>query len=317
MLKVAINGAGRIGRACARLLLQREDIQLVAIADRMPADQLHYLLSHDSVHGAFDISQYLLSHDCALIESQTEGLYDFTRHGATVLLECSGHFLKASDYHELHQRGLKRVVLSAMPEDDSPVELIGVTPLSDAPVVSAGSCTSNALAFVTRALQSRFTIKRVMATSIHSYTADQRLLDGWHTKQHRYMRAAGCNIIPSHTMAAANLPRLLKEQAPKAAAIGLRVPLTNVCLMQAVFELDEPADAAQVHAAIEAWHLHHPHALALTRESKVSSDMIGTPYSAIVDTSLTLCSGTLMQLSIWHDNETGYAARVVELIPKS
>ncbi len=314
MLKVAINGAGRIGRACARLLLQRDDRQLVAIADTMPPDQLRYLLEHDSIHRNRTATP---SQNCKtkIVQSKEGAIYDFAALGADVLLECSGRFLSASDHHHLIEGGLRRVILSAVAEDETPVLLKGVSPEISAPVLSAGSCTSNALALITHALAQSFKLEGVMATSIHSYTADQRLLDGRHAGQWRYSRAAGGNIIPSKTMAAANLPRILGSAHPRAAAIGLRVPLADVCLMQAVFRLGRVASKEAVNAALERFSQRLPDSFGFSCEPLVSTDVIGTPQSAIVDGDLTTCCGDLVQVCAWHDNETGYAARVVELIP--
>ena len=320
MLKVAINGGGRIGRACARILLERSDVHLVAIADLMPADQLLHLLRFDSTHGSLPtaitpLAQGFLSQNgqTRLIQSDADTIVDFAALGAEVLLECSGHFLTAAHHQAGLDAGLKGVIFSAIALDATPVVLPGLSSSGAQRVVSAGSCTTNALALLSAGLSSQLELRGVLATSIHSYTADQRLLDGTHPHEKRRGRAAGLNIIPTVTMAAQNLPRLLAS-APPAGAIGLRVPLANVCMMQAVFALEKPTSAAEVNTVLQRFSDQiPPGVLGISWDSKVSSDMIGDRHSAIVDAPLTQCVGNMVQVCAWHDNEYGYASRVVDL----
>ncbi|MGE4295629.1 MAG: type I glyceraldehyde-3-phosphate dehydrogenase [Campylobacterales bacterium] len=305
-IKVAINGAGRIGRACARMVLASPDMQLLAANDPMDPQTLDYLLRYDSVHGALDSLPPSLKFSSFLAPAEC----DFS--GADVVLECSGRFLTREANRVHLKRGAKKVVLSAIPKDDTPVVAPGSQSVE--PIVSAGSCTTNALWLLTVALQEAFGVETVLATSLHSYTSDQNLLDAKHTVEKRRGRAAALNIIPVETMAARNLARFESRWQTCAAAIGIRVPTPDVSLMQAVFRLGVCANKNAVNEALLQKSRQMPaNLLAVENEPKVSGDMIGNPCSAVVAADLTQTAGSLVSVSAWHDNEWGYAARMIDL----
>jgi glyceraldehyde 3-phosphate dehydrogenase len=224
-------------------------------------------------------------------------------------LDCTGAFTKYETLEGYVKNGAKRVVVSTPIAD---VRAPTSPPLTEptAPIVSAGSCTANALYLISKRLDERFGVEAVLATSIHSYTSDQRILDGRNDERRRG-RASAINIIPVATSAAKNLIGYDAYYADKAAAIGLRIPTPNVSMMQATFLLKNPANRDEINFVYER---SQNSALAVTKEPKVSTDIIGLTASAIVDTSLTLSCGALACVCAWHDNETGFAARMLELV---
>ncbi|MDR2034051.1 MAG: hypothetical protein LBP89_05405 [Helicobacteraceae bacterium] len=299
---IAINGFGRIGRACARMILSEQKHKLIAVNDLADRQTLIYLFKYDSVHRGFNADLSGVRFSSAPSPSEC----DFS--GAEIVLDCSGVFTRRADLKPYLDRGAKRVVISTPPLDD---QIVLAPPLS-APndsIVSAGSCTANALYLLSNVLNDRFGVKAILATSIHSYTTDQKLLDAKNDDWRRG-RASAINIIPIKTSAAKNLMRYDSRYQNNAKAIGIRVPVPDVSLMCATFLLENPVDPEEINAAYENA---QSAALGVTRSPKVSTDIIGLWASAIVDTALTLCCGNLASVSAWHDNESGFAARMLEL----
>lgn len=278
----------------------------MAVNDPMDCQTLVYLLRYDSVHGRLSAPLDQIAF------SAFENLSDCDFSGVDVVLECSGRFLTAEANRPHLERGVKRVVLSAMPKDDTPVIAPGGHSLEA--IVSAGSCTTNALWLLSQALDETFGVEGVLATSLHSYTSDQNLLDGKHPVEKRRGRAAGLNIIPVETMAAKNLTRLDRSWELRAKAQGIRIPTPDVSLMQAVFKLSRAVSKAEVNDVLsQKSHRLPANLLAVDQEPKVSGDMIGNLCSAVVAADLTQTAGNLASVNAWHDNEWGYAARMIDL----
>jgi glyceraldehyde 3-phosphate dehydrogenase len=298
---IAINGFGRIGRACARLILASQTHRLIAVNDLADRQTQTYLLERDSVHKRFNAD---LS-DLRFSSAANPKACDFG--GADVVFDCTGVFTKYDELKPYLDQGAKRVVIST-PSADSAVALAPPLSAPAAEIVSAGSCTANALYLISKVLNENFGVKAVLGTSIHSYTSDQRLLDGRNDERRR-SRASAINIIPVVTSAAKNLIRYDAFYQDKAAAIGLRIPAPNASMMQATFLLKNAASAEAINAAFTR---SRNAALAVVSDSKVSTDIIGFKESAIVDTSLTLCLRELACVCAWHDNEIGFAARMLE-----
>jgi glyceraldehyde 3-phosphate dehydrogenase len=285
------------------MILSEQKHKLIAVNDLADRQTLIYLLKYDSVHRGFNADLSGVRFSSAPSPSEC----DFS--GADIVLDCAGVFIRYADLKPYLDRGAKRVVISTPPADD----LIALAPplcAPNDPIVSAGSCTANALYLLSNVLNDRFGVKAILATSIHSYTTDQRLLDG-KSYERRKGRSSALNIIPVATSAAKNLSRYDGFYKDKAAAIGLRVPVPDVSLMCATFLLENAADRDEINAAYENA---QSAALRFEREPKVSADIIGLTASAIVDTALTLCCGNLASVSAWHDNENGFAARMLELL---
>lgn len=304
MIRLAINGAGRIGRACARIVLGSKNIKLVAINDPAGATLTKHLIRYDSVHRA-------TSYDLDSIKFTEFDSPDKCNFDADIVLECSGKFLTADQVNAYITNGAQRVIISAVPQDNTPIAKYDFLPPEQ--IISAGSCTTNALDLIVRTIDKSFGVNGVLATSIHSYTSDQRLLDSKHPYEMRRARSATQNIIPVATSAASNLAKISPKFAHKAEAIGLRVPTPNVSIMQVALNLEKFATVDQLnHAFLEEAKI-VPHHLSVSFDSKCSTDIMRASYSAIIDAKLTMVSGNLASITAWHDNEYGYAARVVEL----
>jgi glyceraldehyde 3-phosphate dehydrogenase len=283
------------------MILRSQAHRLIAVNDLADRAAQTYLLERDSVHGGFKADLSGVKFSCA----QTPQECDFD--GAEVVLDCTGVFTAHRELEAYLDRGAKRVVISALSADES---VAIAPPLSkpEAAIVSAGSCTANALYAMSNVMNDHFGVAAVLATSIHSYTSDQRVLDGRNDDRRRG-RASAINIIPVVTSAAKNLIRYDPTYANKAAAIGLRIPAPNVSMMQAVFALKNAASDEAINAAFTR---SQNAALSVTSDYKVSTDIIGSTASAIVDTNLTLCLDRLACVCAWHDNEIGFAARMLE-----
>ncbi|GHV01948.1 glyceraldehyde-3-phosphate dehydrogenase [Campylobacterota bacterium] len=304
-VNVAINGLGRIGRACARIVLGSSKFRLIAANDIIDSDTLRYLLRYDSVHSR---SQADLS-GVRFSNSETIEGCDF--EGADVVLDCTGLFLNRAVLSRYLRGSVKRAIISAPPTDD--LSVIAPTTTSTEAIVSAGSCTTNALFLLSKVIDEAFGFEALAATSIHSYTSDQRLLDAKHSDRRRG-RAAALNIIPVTTGAAKNLSLYNSSYAAKSAAIGIRVPTPDVSLMQATFKLPQAVSAKAINEAFMKASAVFGEGVLMVAEDKVLTDIIGLHASAVVDSSLTMSVGSLVAISAWHDNEVGYAARMIDLV---
>ena len=324
-MKIAINGFGRIGRAVARLVSQRGDIELVAINDLASIDMACYLLKYDSVHGRFkkpcevvdDATLRIGEHHIAYSSIADATKLDFAAYGADAVLECSGRFLTTAAVSHHIDKGVGRVIISAVAEDDTPTYALGVNASSykGEPIISNGSCTTNALAPIVKLIDNCFGIQKGLMTTIHSYTNGQNLLDSNHPSDLRRARAAAYNIIPTTTHAARGIYRVLPHLKGKLDGQSVRVPVADVsmldltlmlarsCKEEEVLELLERSIEAELAGIVD-----------IDYNKRVSSDMLGSPYSAVVAADLIqIIGGDMLKLMIWYDNEYGYANRLVEM----
>lgn len=308
MITVAINGAGRIGRAIARLLLTNKNIKLIAINDLADAKTIKYLLKYDSIHGvasdleleSIKFSSYTTPSECNF------GKVD-------IVVEATGKFTNSASCQAFIDSGAGAVVITASTNDNT--ETIRSSYTINSQIVSVGSCTTNALDLIVSTLDKEFGVEAVLATSIHSYTSDQNLLDSKHSFELRRARSATQNIIPVSTGAARNFIKLDQRFAGKAAAIGLRVPTPNGSVMQVTVKLKTKATADVINKTYEKQSsILPPNLLTISYKHKCLADIIGASYSAIVDGNLTLVQDDLVSITAWHDNEFGYASKVVTLI---
>jgi glyceraldehyde 3-phosphate dehydrogenase len=328
MKKVAINGFGRIGRAAFRIALTKKDVEVVAINDLTDASTLAHLLAYDTAYGRFEkdvrVSGSGLEIDGKLSpilsEPDPEKL-PWNKHEVEVVLECTGRFVteEASSAHI--RAGAKKVILSAPAKGgDVTTVLRGVNDadFDASAILSNASCTTNCIAPVVQVLDEAFGIEKAMMSTIHSYTADQRLQDAPH-KDARRSRAAAQNIIPTTTGAAIATTKVLPQLVGKFDGMAIRVPTIVVSLSDLTFLLKKEVSEEEVNEAlIEASKSdRYAGVLAVTEEALVSSDFIGNTYSSIVDLSLTkVVDGNLVKVIAWYDNEWGYSNRLVEMAQK-
>ena len=323
MTKIAINGFGRIGRAAAKIILGRDDLELVAINDLGDPKTLLFLLRHDSVYGIFDktlsISDKEIKIDDRRVHFYAEkepGKLPWQALNIDVVIESTGVFLTSEQCQDHIKAGAKKVVISAPAKDETPTYLIGVNDdkYQGEEIISNASCTTNCIAPTIKVLNDNFGVKHSLMTTIHSYTADQNLVDGPH-KDLRRARSAAINIVPTTTGAAKTVSKIITELDKKFDGLAIRVPTPVVSLSDIVAVLEQPTTAEEINKAFEkAAEGEMKDILAVSDEPLVSSDLIGNTASAIVDLPLTnVIGGNLAKVIAWYDNEWGYSCRLVEM----
>lgn len=325
--RIAINGFGRIGRAAFKIALQKPELEVVAINDLTEAPVLAHLLKYDTAYGHFketiavsDSKLVIAGKEYPVLAEPVPEKLPWKDLAIDVVLECTGRFTDKDSAAKHVAAGAKKVILSAPSkgEDGSvPTFLMGVNQdrYKGESVVSNASCTTNSLAPVAQVLHERFGIRKALMTTIHSYTADQNLQDGPH-KDLRRARAAAQNIVPTSTGAAIAVTQVLPELKGKFDGFSVRVPTLVVSLTDFTFLLAKNVTAGEINAALKeaAAGARYKNVLAVTDEPLVSSDLIGNPFSSIVDLSLTkVVDGDLVKVVAWYDNEWGYSNRLVEM----
>ena len=326
MTPFAINGLGRIGRALTRIAQTRDELELVAINDLVPAESLARLLARDSVHGRFPGT---IAHGPDWLEidgqpvrvfgQQNPELIDWRSTGAEIVVEATGAFTRrdAASRH-LGRNGPRKVLISAI-ADDADAHLcpgIAADPqaMAEGSVFSAVSCTSHCLALISDVLERGPGVERALMNEVHSYTADQCLLDGHH-RDARRARSAAINIVPTRSAAPQTVSRLLPGLEGRLAGMAVRVPTPNVALLELVALLARPSSADELR---ELYRTAAKGRLAglldVTEQPLVSSDVVGEPSSALVDLELVTCSSNLCRIVAWYDNEWGYAQRLADML---
>lgn len=326
-VKVAINGFGRIGRCLARIIFTENlDVELVAINSRAAAEVHAHLLQHDSVHGTFSGAVEAKS-DRLLISGKEVHLYQiddvpeklpWREMGVQVVLESTGAFRDKASVEGHIRAGAKKVVLSAPGKKLDATFVYGVNHHLYDPakhnVVSNASCTTNCLAPVVKVLHENFGVEYGLMTTTHSYTMDQRLLDGSHSDLRR-ARAAALSMVPTSTGAARAVTEVIPELKGRLDGIAVRVPTPNVSIIDfnAVVKKSTTIDEVnQAFAEAAAGDLKG--ILAVSHEPLVSIDYNGTYFSATVDAELTnVMGGNLVKVMAWYDNEMGFSHRMVDL----
>jgi glyceraldehyde 3-phosphate dehydrogenase len=325
-LKVAINGFGRIGRCAARILAERDDMELVAVNDTAAPEMTRQLLKYDSVHGEFrGRVEWLDEHTLALGESKVRMFatrdakeLDLAAYGADVVLECTGAFLTQEKAQVFVDMGVKKVVFSAPAKDDTPTFVMGVnhTTYAGEPIVSNASCTTNCLGPIAKVLDDAFGIKKGLMTTIHSYTNDQNLIDVKHRKGDlRRARAAGLNMIPTSTGAAKAIGLVLPHLKGKLHGQSVRVPTPNVSMVDLNVVVSRTVTKDEVNAAFKAAAEGAMKGLLyIDEEYRVSQDFCTSSASATVPLDLTqVIDGDMIKVMAWYDNEWGYTERLLDL----
>ncbi|MCR8844910.1 type I glyceraldehyde-3-phosphate dehydrogenase [Paenibacillus sp. SC116] len=325
MVKVGINGFGRIGRNVFRAALNNAEVEIVAINDLTDVKTLAHLLKYDTTHGKLDAT--VEASEGALIvngkeikvfaERNPENL-PWGANGVEIVVESTGIFT-AKDKAELHLKGgAKKVIISAPATNEDITIVMGVNEdkydAASHTIISNASCTTNCLAPFAKVLNDKFGIEKGMMNTIHSYTNDQSVLDLPH-KDLRRARAAAENIIPSTTGAAKAVSLVLPELAGKLNGMSMRVPTPNVSVTDLVVELKQDVTVEEVNAALkEAAEGPLKGILNYSEEPLVSSDYNGDPASSTIDALTTMViGGNMVKVVSWYDNEWGYSNRVVDL----
>jgi glyceraldehyde 3-phosphate dehydrogenase len=326
-VNIAINGFGRIGRLVCRLALEHPELNVVAVNDIVPADNLAYLLKYDSTHGRF--KKDIKAEENAIIVDGKKILV-FAEKDPTKLpwkdlridyvVESTGHFTSLEEASKHLSAGAKRVVISAPAKGDVPTFVLGVNedkynPEKDR-VISNASCTTNCLAPITKILLDHFGIEEGLMTTIHAVTASQPTVDGPSKKDWRGGRGAAQNIIPASTGAAKAVAQCIPAIKGKLTGMAFRVPTADVSAVDLTVRLSRPTSYEEICRVMkEAAEGSFKGILAYCDEQVVSSDFIGTTYSAIFDKEAGIAlNPQFFKIVAWYDNEMGYAARVVDLL---
>jgi glyceraldehyde 3-phosphate dehydrogenase len=327
MIKVGVNGFGRIGRNVVRAALEgKDDIQFVAVNDLTDAATLAYLLKYDSVHRTLDKevtsaekSITVDGKEIRVFSSPDPAEIPWGDLGVEMVVESSGRFTSKDKASRHLRKGVEHVIISAPSKDADVTICMGVNErdfdASKHKVLSNASCTTNCLAPVAKVLHSKFKIEMGIMTTVHSYTNDQEILDLPH-KDLRRGRAAALSMIPTSTGAASAVGLVLPELKGKFDGISVRVPTPNVSLVDLTFRTEKPTSAKEINDVIrEASNGDLRGILSYSDEQLVSIDFNHNAHSSIVDTTFTRSVDPHMhKILAWYDNEWGYSNRVVDLI---
>ena len=325
MVKVAINGFGRIGRLCFRLMEEDPDFEVVGINDLTDAEQLAYLLKYDTNHRNYRIDDISFDGDELIVGNRRIKIFaekdpsvlPWGDLGVDVVFECTGHFTDKDKAMAHINAGAKKVIISAPAKGDLKTIVYNVnhkTLTGDEQVISAASCTTNCLAPVVDVLDKAFGIEKGYMTTVHAYTNDQATLDIPHSKgiNARRGRACAANIVPTSTGAASAIGKVCPNLEGKMEGIALRVPVPTGSVVDLALELNKNVTVEEVNEALKNA---QSDTLKFTMDPLVSSDCIGSRYGAIVDGQLTSVLESdgkqMVKVIAWYDNEMSYTAQMV------
>lgn len=330
MIKVAINGFGRIGRLVFRIMNESDDFDIVAINDLTDAKQLAYLLKYDTVHKRYKENEITYDEEHIIIGNKKIKVYSeqdptnlpWKKLNIDIVFECTGKFTDVASAQSHIQSGAKKVLISAPAKGEAKTIVYGVNDdilTKDDEIVSSASCTTNCLAPVLKVINDNFGIEKGTMTTIHAYTNDQVTLDVSHKKgiYARRGRACATNIVPSSTGAASAIGRVIPELNGRLSGSAMRVPVADGSVIDLTLELKTNVTKEEVN---EAFKNNANETLKYTEDPVVSSDVIGTSCGALVDGLLTnileVERKQLLQVVAWYDNEMGYSYQMVRTAKK-
>ena len=325
VIKVGINGFGRIGRRVFRLLLQHPDIEVVAINDIADTKTLSHLIKYDSIHGVLQ-KKVSYTTDSIKVDQRTYPFYSQTSiskipwQGVDIVIEATGKFKTKSAVQTHISSGAKKVILCVPPTDDQIKMIVaGVNDSMLTPedrIISNASCTTNNAAPMLKLIHDAFEIQQAYITTVHSYTTDQSLHDQPH-KDLRRARAAGQSIVPTTTGAAKALTKLFPDLNTVIGGCGIRVPVANGSLCDITLNVKRETSIQAVNSLFEnAANGSLKGILQYTKDPIVSVDIVGNPHSCVLDSEMTSVIGKMIKIIGWYDNETGYSSRIIDLVYK-
>lgn len=321
--RIAINGFGRIGRITFRNLLEMDDVEIVAINDLTDNHTLAHLLKYDSVQGKFpgevssdDQFLYVNGKKIHALAERDPSKLPWGEHQIDVVIESTGRFTDPATAGTHLQAGAKKVVISAPAKGDIPTVVLGVNDHIIAPehhIYSNASCTTNCLAPMVKVLDDAFGIESGFMTTVHAYTADQRLQDAPHEDLRR-ARAAAVSIVPTSTGAAKAVALVLPHLKGKLNGTAMRVPVPTGSVTDFTAIVKQTVTVEQINAAFAAAAAGSLQGiLEYCTDPIVSADIVGSKYSCIFDAELTMVQGNMVKVVGWYDNEAGYSARLADL----
>ena len=326
MIKVGINGFGRIGRFVFRAAQKRSDIEIVGINDLLDAEYMAYMLKYDTMHGRFDGTVEVKDGNLVVngktirvTAERNPADLKWSEIGAEYVVESTGLFLSKDKAQGHIDAGAKYVVMSAPSKDDTPMFVCGVNTdkyVKGTQFVSNASCTTNCLAPLAKVLHDNFGITDGLMTTVHATTATQKTVDGPSVKDWRGGRAAASNIIPSSTGAAKAVGKVIPELNGKLTGMSFRVPTLDVSVVDLTVNLAKPASYAEICEAIKkASEGELKGILGYTDEDVVSSDFLGDTRTSIFDAKAGIAlTDKFVKLVSWYDNEIGYSNKVLDLV---
>lgn len=325
MIRIGINGFGRIGRRVFRLALERPDIEVVAINDLADVQTLSHLLKYDSIHGVLkqhvSYSEGFINVDdqkVAILNHTHPKDIDWSAFKLDFVIESTGKFKDRESLQYHIQNGAKQVILSVPPlEDDIKTIVLGVNDQildGQEPIISNASCTTNNAAPMISIIKDLCGIDQAYITTVHSYTTDQSLHDQPH-KDLRRARAAGQSIVPTTTGAAKALTKIFPDLNDVIGGCGIRVPVANGSLTDITFNVKRETSISEINNAFKTAAKNRLKGiLEYTEDPIVSIDIVGNQHSCIFDAQMTSVIGNMVKIIGWYDNETGYSSRVLDLI---
>lgn len=322
-VKVAINGLGRIGRCVARIIADRDGIELVAVNASASEEMLEYQVKYDSVHGRrndVSVSNGYLNigtTKAKIFAERDLSKIDFASTGAEVVLECTGAFLTSESVQPYLNNGIKKVLFSAPAKDDTATFVMGANAddYAGQNVVSNASCTTNGLAPVAKVLDDAFGIENALMTTIHSYTSSQPILDAKHKKDPRKGRSGAVNLVPTTTGAAKAISKVLPSLAGKINGQAIRVPTADVSMIDLTVTLAKDVTVEDVKEAFKtASEGSQKGILGVDEDYRVSMDFVGEELSTVVPLdTIQVIGGNMVKVLSWYDNEWGYSCRLVDM----
>ncbi len=324
-MKVGINGFGRIGRLVLKAA-RGTDVEFVGINDITDAKTLGHLLKYDSIHGRFP-GEVTVDGDALVVEGKRVPIsaerdpanIPWKKLGADIVLECTGLFRTKEAASKHITAGASKVLISAPAKQPDGTFILGVN--SDQydkakhDVVSIGSCTTNCLAPVAKVLMDNYGIKKGFMTTIHSYTADQRLQDAPH-KDLRRARAAALSMVPTTTGAAKAIAEVIPELKGKMDGCAIRVPTPDASMVDLAAILEKDVTKEQINEAVKKAATSGPlsKTLEYCEDPIVSIDVVGNPHGSVFDSAMTMADGKFIKVFSWYDNEYGFASRMVDML---
>ncbi len=325
--RIAINGFGRIGRMIPRIAALDEDIEIVAINDLFPIEELAYLLKYDTVHRRFGVpvqvkGEYLVVGDrkIKVFAERDPKQLPWKSLGVEVVAECTGIFRDREKAGMHIEAGAKKVLISAPAVSPDGTFVLGVNGKDYDPgrhdIISIGSCTTNCLAPVVKVIDDNFGIEKGFLSTVHAYTMDQHLLDSPHKKDSRRGRSAAENIVPTSTGAAKAIGLVLPQMVGRLDGIAIRVPTPAGSIVDLVVQLRQDVTADKINNAVKhAASNDMQGILKYTEDYIVSSDILGDPHSSILDEQSTMIlENNMVKVLSWYDNEWGFSNRMVDML---
>ncbi|MEZ7887454.1 MAG: type I glyceraldehyde-3-phosphate dehydrogenase [Flavobacteriales bacterium] len=324
MIRIGINGFGRIGRTLFRLISERDDLEIVHVNDIHPLKTLLHLVKYDSIHGKFDKSLTYVQDDLFLMEDQEvtyskcSDISKLSWGNVDVVFEATGKYKIKADLDHHIKNGADKVILTVPPADESMKMIVmGVNEhllSKEDEIFSNASCTTNSAAHLIKIVSENYKLDSCFITTVHSYTADQNLHDAPH-KDLRRARGAVQSIIPTTTGAAKALTRIFPELADKLGGCGIRVPVPDGSLTDITFTINNPPSADEINQLVKlSSENDFKGFVQFSTDPLVSADIIGNPHSCVFDSGLTSVVGNMLKVVGWYDNEIGYSNRLIDLL---